>query len=155
MVHQLLVYADDVYILGGSVHSVKIAEILVVASKDIRLEVNIDKTEYMVMSRCQNVGRNHIIKIDNSSLARVEEVKYLGTNLTHQNSIPEETAIRLKSGNACSHSVQNLLSYIYLSSNLMIKIYSTIILPAVLNGCETWLLILREERRLRMFENIQ
>ena len=64
----------------------------------------------MVMSRDQNVGRNHIIKIDNSSLARVEEVKYLGKKLTNQNSIEEEIMSRLKSGNVRSHSVQNLLS---------------------------------------------
>ena len=59
---------------------------------------------------------------------------------------------RLKSGNACCHSVQNLLSSSLLSKNIQIKIYRTIILPLVLYGCETWSLTLREERRLRMFE---
>ena len=61
--------------------------------------------------------------------------------------------LRLKHGNACYHSVQDLLSSSLLSKNLKIKIYRTIILPVVLCGCETWLLILREERRLRVFEN--
>src|SRR5215468_10600335 len=56
-------------------------------------------------------------------------------------------------GNACYHSVQNLLSSRLLSKNLKIKIYRTIILPVVLYGCETWSLTLREERRLRVFEN--
>ena len=60
---------------------------------------------------------------------------------------------RLKSGNACYYSVQNLLSSSSLSKNLKIKIYRTIILPVVLYGCETWSLTLREERRLRVFEN--
>jgi len=60
---------------------------------------------------------------------------------------------RLKSGNACYHSVQNLLSSSLLSRNLKINIYRTIILPVVLYGCETWSLTLREERRLRVFEN--
>ena len=55
----------------------------------------------------------------------------------------------MKSGNACNHSVQNLLH----SKNLKIKIYRTIILPVVLYGCETWSLILREECRLRVSEN--
>ena len=55
--------------------------------------------------------------------------------------------------NACYHSVQNLLSSRLLSKNLKIKIYRTIILPVVLYGCETWSLTLREERRLRVFEN--
>ena len=59
----------------------------------------------------------------------------------------------MKSGNACYHSVQNLLSFSLLSKNLKIKIYRTIILPVVLYGCETWSLTLREKRRLRVFEN--
>jgi hypothetical protein len=50
------------------------------------------------------------------------------------------------------HSVQNLLSSKLLSKNLKVRIYKTIILPVVLYGCETWSLILREERRLGVFE---
>jgi len=83
----------------------------------------------------------------------VEEFKYLGTTLTNQNSIQEEIKSRFKSGNASYHSVQNLLSSSLLSKNLKIKIYRTIILPVVLCGCETWSLTLREECRLRVFEN--
>jgi len=75
-------------------------------------------------------------------------------NTTNQNSIPEEIKSRLRSGNACYHSVQNLLSSRLLSNNLKIKIYRTIILPVVLYGCETWSLTLREERKLRVFENM-
>ena len=85
----------------------------------------------MVMSRDQNAGRNHSVRIDNSTFERMEEFKYLGTNLTNQNSIPEEIKSRLRSGNACYHSVQNLLSSRLLSKNLKIKIYRTIILPVV------------------------
>jgi hypothetical protein len=60
--------------LGGSVHTVKEnAEAVVVASKEIGLDVNADKTKYMVMSRDQNVGRSHIVKTDNSSIGRVED----------------------------------------------------------------------------------
>jgi len=83
----------------------------------------------------------------------VEEFKYLGTTLTDQNSVQEEIKSTLKSGIACYHSVQNLLSSSLLSKNLKIKIYRTTILPVLLYGCEIWSLSLREERRLRVFEN--
>jgi len=83
----------------------------------------------------------------------VEEFKYLGTTITNQNSIQEEIKSRLKSGNACYYSVQNLLSSSFLSKNLKTKICRTIILPLVFYGCETWSLTLREERRLRVFES--
>jgi UDP-galactopyranose mutase len=96
------------------------------------------------MSRDQNAGRNHNIRIDNSCFERVEEFKYLGTTLMNQNSVQEEVKSRLKSGNACFYSVQNLLSCRLLSKYLKIRIYRTIILP-VLYVCETWSLTLKEE----------
>ena len=74
------------------------------------------------------------MKIDNSSIERVEEFKYLGTTLTDQNSIQEEIKIRVKLGNACYYSVQNLLPSRLLSKNLKIKIYRTLILPVVFMG---------------------
>ena len=77
----------------------------------------------------------------------------MGTTLINQNSGQEGIKSRLKSGNACYHSVQNLLSSILLTKNLKIKIYRTIILSFVLYWCETWSLTLREEQRLRVFEN--
>jgi hypothetical protein len=68
-------------------------------------------------------------------------------------SIHEEIKSRLKSGNACYHSVQNILASRLLSKNTKIRVYRTTILPVVLYGCETWSLTLREEQRLRVFEN--
>jgi len=59
-----------------------------------------DKTKFMIMYRDQNAGRNHSVRIDNSTFERVEEFKYLGTTLINQNSIPEEIKSRLRSGNA-------------------------------------------------------
>jgi len=155
--HQLLAYADDVNILGRSIQTLKEnAEALVAATKEIGLEISADKTKHMVMSRDQNAGRIQSARTDNSTFERVEEFKYLGTTLTYQNSIVEEIKSRLKPGNACYHSVQNLLSSRLLSKNLKIKIYKykILILPVVLYGCETWSLILREERKLRVFENM-
>jgi len=152
--HQLLAYADDVKILGGSIHTLKEnAEALVAASREIGLEVRAGKTKYMVMSREQSAGRIQSVRIVNSTFEMVEEFKYLGTTLTIQNSIREKIKSTLRSGNACYHSVQNLLSSRLLTWKLKIKIYRTLILPIVLYGCEAWSLILREERRLRVFEN--
>jgi len=136
------------------INSKENAEALVAATREIGLKVSGDKTKCMVKSRDQNAERNHSVRIDNSTFERVEEFKYLGTTFTHQNSIPEEIKDRLRSGNACYHSVQNLLSSRLLSKNLKIKIYITIILPNVLYGYETWSLTLREERKLRVFENM-
>ena len=79
--------------------------------------------------------------------------KYLGSLLTNQNSIQEEIKCRLTAGNSCYYSVQTLLSSGLLSKNFKIKTQKTITLPVVLYGCETWSLALRQECRLRVFEN--
>jgi len=70
-------------------NSLELLQALVIASDEIELEVNADKTNYMVMSRDQNAGRSRDINIDNISFERVEEIKYLGTTLRSQNSIQE------------------------------------------------------------------
>jgi hypothetical protein len=93
------------------------------------------------------------MKVDNNSFERVEQVKYLGTNLMDQKSKKEEIKSRLKSENACYPSVQNPLPSSLLSKNINVKIYRNIILHVVLYGCEIWCLILREEHRLRIFAN--
>ena len=108
---QLLVYADDVNILGRSVHTVeKNTEALAVACKGNGVEVNVDKTEHMSITRDQNAARSHSIKIDSSSFESMEEFRYLVTTLTYQNSIQEVIKTRLKSDNAFYHLVQNLLT---------------------------------------------
>jgi hypothetical protein len=140
--------------LGRSVYTtVENAEPSVVASKEIGLEVNDDKTKYVVMSGDQFARQSHNITIDNSYFESVEDLKYLGTILTNQNSILEEIKTRFNSGNACCRSLQNLLSSSLLSSNLKIKIYRTIISPFVEHGCEAWSLTFREELMVRIVEN--
>jgi hypothetical protein len=110
-------------------------------------------SNWLLLSRDQNAGQNHDIKIANRSFENVPQFKYLGTTVTNQNLIQDEIKRRLNSGNACYHSVQNILFSRLLSKNIKIRIYETIILPVVLYGCETWCLTLREEHSLRMFEN--
>jgi hypothetical protein len=83
----------------------------------------------------------------------VAQFRYLGTTITNQTLIQDEIKRRFYSGNTCYHSVQNILSSPLPSDHLKIRIYKTIILPVVLYGRETWSLILREEHRLRLFEN--
>ena len=83
--------------------------------------MNAGETKYMVVSRDQNAGRSRSIKTGNSSSERVEDFKNLGTTLTNQNSIQEEIKIRLKTGNACYHSVKNLFSSSLLSKNTKIN----------------------------------
>jgi hypothetical protein len=108
----------------------------------------------MLLSCHQNVGQNLDIKVANRSFENVSQFQYLGTTVTNQNVIQEEIKRRLNSGSACYHSVQNLLCFRLLSENIKIAIYKTIILSVVLYGCNTLSLTLREEHRLRVFENM-
>jgi hypothetical protein len=97
----------------------------------------------MLLFRLQNLGRNRDMMIANRSIENVSEFKYLGSTVTSLNLIQEEIERRLTSGNACYHSIQNLLSSRFLHKNLKIRMCMTIILPVVLYGCDTWYLILR------------
>ncbi|KAJ4436484.1 hypothetical protein ANN_16515 [Periplaneta americana] len=105
------------------------------------------------MSRDQNIIRNGNITIGDLSFEEVEKFKYLGATVTNINDTREEIKHRINMGNACYYSVEKLLSSSLLSKNLKVRIYKTVILPVVLYGCETWTLTLREEHRLRVFEN--
>jgi hypothetical protein len=102
--HQLLAYADDVNLLEDNIDTTrtkKNTETLIDASKEIGLEISVEKTKYMLLSCQQNVGQNRDMKIANRSFENVSQFKYLGTTVTNQKLIQEEIKRRLSSGNAC------------------------------------------------------
>jgi hypothetical protein len=122
--HQLLAYADYVNQLGYNIDTLKKStETLIDASKEVGLEINVEKTKYMLLPRHQNVGQNRDIETANKSFESVSQFIYLGTTVTNQNMIQEQIKRRLNSGNACYHSVHNLLSSHLLSKNVKIRIW--------------------------------
>jgi hypothetical protein len=110
--YQLPVYAGDVNLLGDNIDTIKKnTETLIGTSKVlVYVEVIAEKTKYMFLSRHQNAEQNHNIKIANGFFENVPPFKYLETTVTNQNVLPEEIKRKLNSGNACYHSVQDLLS---------------------------------------------
>ena len=104
------------------------------------------------MCRNQNARRSHNMKVDNGSFERVEEFKYFGTILTNQNLFWKKLRADKSQGMLAVFRCKIFLSSSLLSKNFNIKIRTTIILPVVLYGCETWSRTLREERMLRVFE---
>jgi hypothetical protein len=86
--HHLLVYADDVNLQGNNIDTIKKdTGSLTDASKEVGLEVNTEKTKYMLMCHYQNTGYNHDINIANICFENVTQFKYLGTTVTNQNLI--------------------------------------------------------------------
>jgi hypothetical protein len=89
--HQLLVYADDVNLLEDKIDTLqRNTGTLIDASKEAGLEVKAYKTKYTLLSRHQNAGQNHDIKIANRSFENVAQFKYFGTTVAYQNLIQEE-----------------------------------------------------------------
>jgi hypothetical protein len=84
--HQLLVYVDNVILMGDNIGTIKKnTETVIDASKEVGLEVNTEKTKYMLLSRHQNAGQYYNVKIAKRSLENVAQLRYLGTTVTNQN----------------------------------------------------------------------
>jgi hypothetical protein len=93
-------------LLGDNIDTInKNKETLIDASKEVSLEINVEKTKCMLLSHHRNTGQNWDIIIANRSFENVSQFKYLGMTVTNQNLIQKEIKRRLNSGNACNHSV--------------------------------------------------
>jgi hypothetical protein len=98
---------DDVNLLVNNIDTInKETEILIDASKEVGLEVNVEKTKYMLVSRDQNPEQNWRVRIGSITFEKVSHFKYLGMTITNQNLIQEEIKRRLNSSNACYYSVR-------------------------------------------------
>jgi hypothetical protein len=140
--------------LGDSVNTIKEnTHIHLEASRDVSLEINAEKTKYMITSRHPNSGQNQNTRTANETFGNVVQFKYLGMTLTNQNDIRDEIKSKI-------YLRECLLSFSPMSSvfpslikKLNIKVHKTVILPVVLYEYETLSFTLREEHSLRVFEN--
>jgi hypothetical protein len=118
-----MAYADDVNLLGDNIDTIKKnTEILIAASKEVGLEINVERTKYMLVSRHQNIGQNRDIKIANRPFENVSQFRYLRTTVTNQNLIQEEIKRRLSSGNACFIRFRAFCILVCCQKNLKIRI---------------------------------
>jgi hypothetical protein len=100
--HQLLVYTDDVNLLGDNIDTIK-KHMETDASNEVGLKVKAKKTTYMLSYHQQNAGKKHDMKAESRSFENVIQFKCLGTAVTNQTLSPEEIKRRLHSGNTCYH----------------------------------------------------
>jgi uncharacterized Fe-S center protein len=115
-----------VNLLGDNIDTIKKnTETSIDASKKIGLEICVEKTKCMSLSRHQNAGQNWDIKIANRSLENVSQFKYLGTTVTNQKFIRVEIKRRLNFDNDCYHSARNVLSSRLVPKNVNIGVYNS------------------------------
>ena len=145
-------YADDLDLLGESREDVRrlCAELLIQARR-VGLEVNEEKTEYLVMAR--NRQDEAPLEVDGLSFKNVTEFRYLGSFVTSDNDIEYEVASRIQSGSRCLFSLGHVFRSRVLSRGAKLRIYNAVLRPIVTYGCETWNLTVRAQKRLLTFEN--
>jgi hypothetical protein len=124
--HQLLAYAEDVNLLGDNIDTVnKSTDTLIDASKEVGLEINVEKTKYMLLSHHQKACQDHDIKIANRPFENV--AVYIFGKSTNKNLIREDSKRGLNSANVFYHLVQNLLFSRLVSKSVEVRICKDII----------------------------
>jgi hypothetical protein len=150
----VLAYADDIVLLTENKENLREqAGKLLDTAKRIGLEINTEKTEYLIMQRGELA--DHVfpfLEVEQYKFQRVREFIYLGSILTEKNDELTEIKARLQSGNKCYYRLSNLLKTRMISKNLKIQLYRTLIRPVVMYGCEVWTLRKSEQNRLLIFE---
>jgi hypothetical protein len=136
-IHQIVVYSDDVSLLGDNINTIKINTVALIEASN----------------KGDLAGKNHNIKMCNRYFENAANFSYLGKTVTGQNLSNEKIKSTLNSGNVCCHAVQNILSSRLTSKNVKIRICKSIISSVVLHGSETLSLTLRGEHRMGVFEN--
>ena len=150
----LLAYADDIVLLGEDEQKVVgLCGRLIESAKKVGLHLNIEKTQYMKVSReLDNLQETETITVGQYEFKRVEDFKYLGTIVTQKNECQIEIQQRIKMGNKCFYALGKLLSSKVMSKEVKTQLYLTIIRPIVMYGSQCWTLRKTEEERLAVFE---
>ena len=142
-INKLLVYADDVVLLGYEEILRANTHTLLSNTKKLGLKVNINKTKYMVTNRYSLYNGNGQLMTNEGNFEEVAEFKYLGKIITKRNEMHKE--LKQEAQLLC------ITGTFVIPTSL--KLYRTVILPVILYRCETWTLTLKEEKMLQVFEN--
>jgi len=147
----LLVYADDIVLMDESQDGVKrLCERLNDAAQKVGLQINEQKTEYMIIGR-QN-WMYYVLEVDHFKFKRVNSFKYLGSIVSEKNDITKEVAARIQAGNRTYYSLVKILSSKSLSREIKRRLYTSLIRPVILYESETWALRKADENKFLILE---
>lgn len=151
---QLVAYADDIDIVARSVrHLEEPFTALRMEAANLGLEVNVDKTKYMVATASTPLSTApQTIQLGETSFNMIDNFVYLGSLVNSMNIIGEEVRRRVTIGNRCYFSLKKLFLSTTLSRKLKCTLYSTLVRPVVMYGSETWVMTQKDENYLRTFE---
>lgn len=149
---QTLAFADDVGLIARSKKALSEGfKELEAAAGELGLEINEEKTEYMLMTR-RDVLHQGKVELGRKSFKNSKQFKYLGSTLTNNNSVTQEIETRLAAGNKSYFALLRVMKSSIISRDTKIRVYLTVIRPVVLYGSETWTMTTRDEELIRRWE---